>query len=167
MNSKSLLRHLLVIGALGSASQFAVAATSTAQTFGVSANVASACLISATALGFGTYDPQSASDNLAQSTVTVTCSKNAPVTVALDKGIGGASETTRTMSNGTQAPMNYALFSDSARSANWGTTAGAVSATGNGLGAGVVLNVYGKIPKSQLDVGVGAYADTITATVTY
>jgi len=63
--------------------------------------------------------------------------------------------------------MNYAIYSDSNRTTNWGTTAGTAGGTGSGLDTENTVTVYGKIPKNQYDVGVGAYADTVIATVSY
>lgn len=168
MNPTQVCRNLFVFTALGAVSGFAFSAGSSSTQFGVSANVASNCLIDATAMSFGTYDPTAGTDNTASSVVSVRCSKNAPVTILLDKGQGvGATDIARTMSLAGNDAMNYGLYSDSGRTANWGTTAGGQGATGAGLATAVNLTVYGKIPKNQYTVGVGNYADTITATVNY
>lgn len=145
----------------------AQAAGSTSTSFQVSASVAANCIaLAAGALSFGTYDPLSTSDLDTSSNITVKCSKNLPYTVALNAGASGV-ETARTMSNGSNPAMNYQLFSDSARSSNWGSGAAAVAGTGNGLGNTNTHTVYGRIPKGQTDVGVGTYTDTITVTVAY
>jgi spore coat protein U-like protein len=59
------------------------------------------------------------------------------------------------------ALLGYGLFSDSARSVNFATTA---SITGNG--AAQPITVYGNVAGAQY-VAPGAYADSITATVSY
>ena len=148
--------------ALGLAPTAAVAATATT-TFAVTATVQATCSVSATAMGFGTYVSTAAS--LTTSTVTVTCTNTTPYTVGLNAGTtSGATVTTRQMVNGS-ALLNYALYSDSSRTINWGNTTGSwVAGTGNG--AAQALTVYGEVAANQY-VTPGSFTDTITATVTY
>jgi spore coat protein U-like protein len=159
----TLLAPVFGVLALGAASTSAVAATSVNTTFAVTATVQSTCIISATAMGFGTYVSTAASTSA--SAITVTCTNTTPYTLGLDAGqTTGATETTRQMKNGA-ALLNYALFSDSGRTANWGNTTGSwVSGTGNG--SAQAITVYGQAAAGQY-VTPGAYSDTITATVTY
>jgi spore coat protein U-like protein len=63
------------------------------------------------------------------------------------------------------ATLAYGLFTDSGFSKNWNAT-GAGTQAGTGNGAPQQLTVYGQIPAGQF-VSPGAYADTITASVTY
>lgn len=149
--------------ALGFIPANAYAASTTTTTFGISATVQATCTVTATALAFGTYVSTAAST--ATSTVSVTCTNTTPYTVGLDAGqTSGATVTTRQMKNGA-ALLNYALYSDAGRNTNWGNTTGSwVSGTGNGSAQG--LTVYGQVAAGQY-VTPGAYADTITATVTY
>jgi len=148
--------------ALGLAPTATVAATATT-TFAVTATVQATCSVTATAMGFGTYTSTAASTTT--STVTVTCTNTTPYTVGLDAGTTtGATVTTRQMVNGP-ARLNYALYSDAPRTANWGNTNPSwVSGTGNG--AAQPLTVYGEVAANQY-VTPGSFADTITATVTY
>lgn len=130
-------------------------------TFAVSATVLKDCIVSATALGFGNY---TGAVNNANSTITVTCSNSTTYTVGLGAGLYGGSVTTRQMENGT-ALLNYALYSNSGLTTNWGNTTGSwVSGTGNG--AAQNITVYGQIPAAQY-VTPGSYGDTIAVTVTY
>jgi spore coat protein U-like protein len=154
---------LLACLALGYAPTSAFASTSVTTTFGVSATVQSTCIISASAMGFGTYISTAASATT--STVTVTCTNTTPYTVGLDAGLAtGATVTTRQMKNGA-ALLNYALYSDSGRTSNWGNTTGSwVSGTGNG--SAQPLTVYGQVLAGQY-VTPGSFGDTITATITY
>ena len=62
--------------------------------------------------------------------------------------------------------MAYALFSNPARTLNWGQTDGTDTVGGTGNGAAQSLTVYGQISAGQF-VKPGNYIDTITATVTY
>ena len=138
------------------------AATSTGS-LTVTATVASTCSVNSPTLAFGTYNPASVSDSTTD--ISVTCTNTTPYTVGLDAGSGtGASVTDRKMMNGANL-LNYTLYSDAGRTANWGNTTGVwKSATGNG--AAQVHTVYGRIPASQY-VDPGSYSDTVVITVTY
>ena len=139
----------------------AVTATTT---FQVTANVNVACTIEATDLDFGDYT-QAQLD--AQSEITLNCTPAAEWNVGLNAGtFSGATVTTRKMTGPSTFSLAYGLFSDPARTNNWGDTVGTDTVSGVGTGAAEVLNVYGQIPASQV-VGAGGYVDTITATVTF
>ena len=139
----------------------AVTATSS---FAVSVTVASTCLVSATSMGFGTYTGQVAP---ASSTVSITCTNSTPYNVGLSAGLGtGATVTARKMTGPASALLAYELFQDAGHSVGWGVTAGTDTVAGTGNGASQPITVYGQIPTAQY-VAPGAYADTITVTVTY
>ncbi|GAA4011935.1 spore coat U domain-containing protein [Sphingomonas swuensis] len=140
----------------------------TAQTsMNVSATVQSSCLVSATAMAFGSYDPVSTTAATATSSITVTCTTGTSFVVGLNAGTAsGATVATRQMSNASQR-LAYALFSDSGRTTNWGNTAGVdVPAAITATTTPSVLTVYGRIAAEQ-NVPAGAYADVVTITVTY
>lgn len=144
-------------------------AATTTTTFGVSATVVDSCSVSATALGFGNVDPVSLASTAvdATTTVDVTCANGTTYDVGLDAGTAsGATVTTRQMTSGANT-MNYALYSDSGRTTNWGNTVGTDTVAGTGDGTAQSLTVYGRIPSGQGTVPTGAYSDTITVTVTY
>lgn len=165
--NKNIISKIAVAGLAIVVSSASSAATGTSS-IPVTATVASQCTISATALNFGAYDPNQATDDTAASTISVTCSNQLPVTIALDAGTStGATETARLMVLAGKPSMKYAIYSDAGRANNWGSSAGTQSTTGAGTNTPVVLNVYGSIPKNQYAVGVGAYSDSVTATVTY
>jgi len=162
---KSALRAAVVLGSLvlALAPMSAEAATATT-TFAVTATVAATCLISATPLGFGSYtgvvDP-------ATSTLTVTCTNTTPYNVGLSAGLAtGATVTTRSMTGPASALLGYGLFSDAGHTTNWGVTIGTDTVTGTANGAAQPITVFGQIPAAEF-VAPGAYADTITATVTF
>ena len=149
--------------ALGLAPMSAVAATATT-TFAVTATVQATCVVSATAMSFGTYTAAVAN---ATSTVSVTCTNTTPYNVGLSAGLAtGATVTTRKMTGPASALLGYALFSDAARTVNWGQTIGTDTVTGTGNGSAQALTVYGQVVAGQY-VAPGSYTDTITATVTY
>jgi spore coat protein U-like protein len=161
------INHLiaLVLALWGTAS---LAATTTT-TFGVSATIVDSCSVSATALGFGNVDPVSLAGTAvdATTTVDVTCANGTAYDVGLDAGTAsGATVTTRQMTSGANT-LNYALYSDSGRTTNWGNTVATDTVTGTGDGTAQSLTVYGRIPSGQGTVPTGAYSDTITVTVTY
>jgi spore coat protein U-like protein len=148
---------------LGLSTKSAVAATVTT-TFGVTATVQATCLVSATPLAFGTYTGAVATST---SAVSVTCTNTTSYNVGLSAGLAtGASVTTRQMTGPASALLGYALFSDPARTVNWGNTIGTDTVTGTGNGVAQAITVYGQATAGQF-VAPGAYTDTITATVTY
>ena len=134
-------------------------------TFKVSANVDANCTIAANDLAFGGYDPAgSAVDG--QSQITVTCTNSAAWKVGLDAGgFSGATTSTRKMTGPSGYSLAYGLFTDAARTSNWGNGA-ADTLSGNGTGGAQAVTVYGRIAAGQ-NVGAGGYEDTITATVTF
>jgi spore coat protein U-like protein len=149
--------------ALGLTPTSAVAATTTT-TFAVTATVQATCVVSATAMAFGTYTAVAATST---STVSVTCTNTTGYNVGLSAGLAsGATVTTRSMTGPGSALLGYGLFSNTARTTNWGDTVGTDTVTGTGNGSAQALTVYGNLPAGQY-LAPGAYTDTITATVTY
>jgi spore coat protein U-like protein len=149
--------------ALGLAPMPAIAATTTT-TFAVTATVVATCLVAATPLAFGNY---TGVVDAASSTVTVTCTNTTPYNVGLSAGLAtGATVTTRKMTGPAAALLGYGLFSDAGHTTNWGLTVGTDTVTGTGNGLPQPVTVFGQIPASEF-VAPGAYADTITATVTF
>ncbi len=140
----------------------ALAATDTA-TLTVSASVAAVCNVQAATLAFGAYDPVAA--NLDATTViNVTCTPGTTYDIGLNGG-GSGNVAARQMANGG-ALLNYSVFSDPARTVNWGDTVGTDTVSGVGGGGVNPHSVYGRIPTGQF-VATGAYSDTVTITVTY
>lgn len=130
----------------------------------VSATVQATCLNTATALAFGIYTGLQAD---ATAAITITCTNTTPYTVGLSTGASaGATLTTRKMTGTGGTLLAYGMFTDAARTINWGNTATTNWVSGAGSGAGQPLTVYGRTAASQF-VTPGAYTDTITATVTY
>jgi spore coat protein U-like protein len=163
----TLLSACLGFVVLGLTSTSAVAQTNPATTtFNVTANVAKDCIVSATALGFGSY---TGAVNNAQSTITVTCTNTTPYTVALGpgNGTGASAANPRFMQNGS-ALLSYGLYSNSNATTNWGNTTGTGGnvVSGTGTGAAQPLTVYGQIAAAQY-VTPGSYTDTIAVSVAY
>ena len=142
------------------------AAQAQTDTFNVTASVGDACSVTATDLGFGAYDPLSATDTDASSTMDVTCTLSTAYNVGLDAGTGtGASTTTRILEFGANQ-LNYILSQNVGHTTNWGNSAGVDTVAGTGTGAAQTLTVYGRIAALQ-SVPAGSYADVITVTVTF
>ena len=143
----------------------AKAATATGS-FTVQVTIAATCVVtSATNLNFGTQGVLAA--NVDQtSTIDVTCTNTTPYNIGLDKGVNGASVTTRQMKSAGPALINYSLFSDAGRTVNWGNMVGTDTVAATGTGSAQPFTVFGRIPP-QVSPLAAVYTDTITVTVTY
>jgi len=135
----------------------------------ISASVAANCTITTGPVAFGAYDPvgaNAAADLLATGSVTVACTKGSVTTIDLGNG-GNLSAGSRRMASGTDF-LNYALYKDAARTQVWGTgLAGGTTAAYNAATRNLTaITVYGTVPQAQ-DVTVGAYSDTVIATINY
>lgn len=134
------------------------------------AKAAPKCIISATAVNFGSYNvfslPSAPNDN-GVGKVSVGCQggggPNFPVT--LSRGQSG-SYATRRMSSGANR-MAYNLYTNASRTLVWGDgssgTGVVVLPNKNSTGT---FNIYGRIPGGQ-DAAVGDYVDSIIATIIF
>ncbi len=62
--------------------------------------------------------------------------------------------------------LNYTLYSNAGRSTVWGQTVGTDTQAATATGLPIGYTIYGQIPAQQT-VPAGAYADSVTVTVTY
>ena len=150
-----------------------------------SAMAANGCTVtSATGVAFGDYDPTSATPLTSQGSITVDCTGNQVVTIALTAGNGPfATRFMKAPASPASGPLYYNLYLDSARTIIFGDGTGgtsiadcrAGSASPNGLcgysnpsGSQrlAIQTIYGRINASQ-DVGAGDFTDTLTYTVTF
>jgi spore coat protein U-like protein len=161
-------RTILSLAVLSLISVPAFAGSATAN-LSVTANVSANCTISTAPVAFGAYDPVSA--NLAANlngtgTVTVACTKGTAATIDLGNG-NNLSGGSRRMGSGSDF-LNYALYKDAARTQVWGTglAGGSTYAYASASKNSVAVTVYGTVPMNQ-DVTVGAYTDTVVATINY
>jgi len=153
---------MLVSGAAISPLQ---AATSTSS-FAVTATVLQTCIVAASPLAFGTYDPAATSPTDTTTTVLVTCTNGTAYNVGLNAGTGsGASVATRKMTSGGNT-IDYTMYSNSGRTTVWGNTVGSDTVSGTATGLAVTHTIYGRISALQ-SVAQGVYTDTVTVTVTY
>jgi spore coat protein U-like protein len=132
---------------------------------------ARACTISAVAVAFGTYNPQSGTADDSTGTINLACPTNSnSVIIALSAG-SSLSFNPRAMKNGAST-LNYNLYTTTTRNIVWGDgTGGTVTRTlsGGSVSGGTrnyTATVFGRIPALQ-NVAAGAYGDTITVTVTF
>lgn len=143
--------------------------------FQVTANVVASCRVTSTTdIAFGTYDPADANNTTdldANGAVAVRCVKGTVANVAIEQGANpaaGSSCTTplRQMAGGTER-LGYGIFQDAARTTLWGcATTNDQAFTATTVATPTTLTTYGRIPAGQ-DVGVGAFLDTVTVTVTF
>jgi len=137
-------------------------------TVAVSGAVTANCTISGSTLPLGTYNVLSATALTANANVlSVACTRGAAaVTIALNTGANPthASGTTRALNGGGSNYLSYELYTSASLATVWSAT-NTVSYSPTSLAA-TVLTVYGKIPALQ-NVVVGAYTDTVTATVSF
>lgn len=164
---KNSLRAISAAAMLTAAGAAQAATQST--TFNVTANVVSACSLSASNLTFGNYDPLSVVNTDGSTAVTVTCSLLTPYNLGISAGTYGGGVTARKMEIGGAGveTLDYSLFRDALRTLNWGVTLGTDTLSGLGTGLAVPTTVYGRIGAGQVAAPIGAYSDTVTVTVTY
>jgi spore coat protein U-like protein len=144
----------------------AYAATTTAN-FQVRLSITAQCLAATTTdLDFGSSGFLLSNVDV-QSSIQVQCTNTTPYNVGFDKGVNGASVTARQLKGGpSNETINYAIYSNSGRTTNWGNTIGTDTVTGTGNGTPQTIQVYGRVPP-QTTPTPGNYTDTITVTVTY
>ncbi len=158
----------LALGVLLPAVSARADASTATTSFAVTATVVKACVVSATPVLFGTYNPVGAAST-ATGVLTVSCTPTTSYTTALNAGTGaGATVASRKMTGLTATnTLAYALYQDLAHTVNWGNTPGTdtpAAVTGTGLPQNV--NVYGQIAAGTTGA-FDTYTDTVTVTVTY
>jgi spore coat protein U-like protein len=134
-----------------------------------SAWAASGCSwVTVVGVTFGVYDVFSATPLDSTGTLTLKCTAH-PTPVIVDLNRGGAPTFNPRIMLKAAEQLNYDLYMDAARTSIWGDgTSGTAHYVNNNPpnGQPFTLTVYGRIPAGQ-DVSAGAYADSVTATVTF
>lgn len=133
----------------------------------VSVNVMPGCIITATPLVFGLYNPNSAISTKSIARLNLLCTLNTPYDIALDQGAGDSATTRlRTMSGPGFASIRYTLSQNPTHTINWGNTVGVDTALRTGTGIKQYLTVYGEIPAKQ-NVEIGAYRDVVNVSIIF
>ena len=166
----------VAIGTALMSSAPAYAAGTATSNLAVNASVASNCTITTAAVAFGAYDPivtNAATALTGTGSITIACTKASVPTLKLDLGANAAGAV-RQMASGAER-LPYELYQPLTNVAGAGCASGTVwgTAAANTLTtvaapskAARTYNVCGSIPGGA-DVAVGAYADTVVATVTF
>jgi spore coat protein U-like protein len=133
--------------------------------FTVTATNATICSVSAQTLNFGSTGVLRA--NLDASTsISVTCTNQAPYTVALDGGLSGATDPTQRKMTHSGVSVTYGLYQDASHVSPWGDSTGVNTVAGTGSGLAQSFTVYGRVPP-QTTPAPGSYSDTVVLTVSY
>lgn len=163
-------RRLLAVSAISLAAVASPAhAAETTTSLSTTATVTANCAVSTTAVAFGNVDVTSGANVDGTGGLSVTCTNGTAWTAAANVGSGtGATLTVRKMANGANL-LNYALYTNDARSTVWGTAADAttVKYAGTGTGSAQANTIYGRVPSGQTTLPAGSYADTVTVTVAF
>jgi spore coat protein U-like protein len=138
----------------------------------ISATVVSSCSITALPVAFGDYDALSSTPDDATGSVSVSCSVGSDPKIWLGQGLnagGGSTDAVpvRRMVNGGTDFLSYQLFQESSHTNIWGGTDGSSPAAVTAVDLDPVSStIYGRIPINQTST-VGAYSDTVVATVNF
>lgn len=132
------------------------------------ARAASCSFNTITGVGFGNYDVFAASPTPSAGNIAYTCTGGATVTITLSKG-SAPSFSPRWLLGPPGFHLTYNLYLDAGTSTIWGDGTGTTGVYGPISPADnttVMVPIFGSIPAGQ-DVPVGAYTDTITATINF
>ncbi|QJR14835.1 spore coat protein U domain-containing protein [Usitatibacter palustris] len=167
----NLIKAAVVI-ALGTAALPSVAAT-TSTNVGVTTTVIANCTVTSSPIAFGSYDSLAAGATTATGALQLTCSQGTTPSVAVGLG-GNALATQRRMVNaGNYLPYNVLQpTSNAANAACTGATtdypsvAPGFALTAAPSTAARTFNLCGSIAPG-VSVPIGAYSDTVLATITF
>ena len=133
----------------------------------ISVNVMPDCIITATPLVFGLYNPNAVTSTKSISRLKVLCTLNTPYNIAIDQGAGDSATTRLRMMSGPGAKaIQYTLSQNPTHTINWGNTVGVDTVGGNGRGVPQYIIVYGEIPAKQ-NVTPGAYRDVVNVSIIF
>ncbi|MEM7301675.1 MAG: spore coat U domain-containing protein [Pseudomonadota bacterium] len=144
------------------------AATTTAN-MNVQLVVQASCAISSVGtLDFGTATTPLTANIDATTTFDVTCSNGTTYDIGLNAGTtaGGTVATRKMFNGGTAEDVDYTMWTNAARTTNWGNTVGTDTQSATGSGSAQTYTVYGRVPP-QTTPTPATYTDTVTITVTY
>jgi spore coat protein U-like protein len=157
----------LAVGSL--VSEIGLSAQNAAANLSVSATVQKNCTITTAPVAFGSYDSVAANATApldAVGTIPVKCTKGAVAKVGLGPG-ANAQGATRRMVGTAAEHLTYELYKDTGRASIWGNTAtDGLDIPAAPSQAARNFTVYGRVLQAQ-EAAVGAYTDTVVATINF
>lgn len=124
------------------------------------------CTVTATSINFGNYDITSTVDLDSTGTITVTCSNDRNVVIAIGPSLNGGINPRRMKHSILNDFLNYNIYQDIARTTIWGDgTNGTSPMIVNRIPRSRTYTFYGRIFAGQ-DVSAGSYTDALVVTVT-
>ena len=130
------------------------------------------CVLTATPLSFGSYQPARGQPVDLTATLIVTCTTPLAAAVPVTGTLALSGGVVRRMAQGG-AVLRYQLYADPTHSAVWGDgSGGSVTVRLGGTVSRAVplrigFTVYGRLLARQASAGIGTYTDLLTATLTY
>jgi spore coat protein U-like protein len=127
------------------------------------------CRVTSGSVAFGVYDPRPSASLDATGSLTMQCNSefSATLSLSLGRGVNASYSGGRKMTRASGGTLNYNLYADPAHS----------QVLGDGTGGSVTLLIRGRntytqaiwarITGNQPTAGVGNYADTVVATISY
>lgn len=133
----------------------------------VAVDVVGDCIISATPLIFGLYNPNSCQPTDSTARLKVLCTLNTPYYITLDQGANyQGTIRLRRMSGPDHSSIKYLLTQNPTHTINWGNVIGVDAKLGVGNGLRQTLVVYGQIPPKQ-NVDIGSYRDVVNVGIIF
>ena len=162
-NKNRIIAATLAAAVMASSAPVLAASTATGSLINT-ATVLASCTVVGSTIAFGNYTSTQVDQT---GNLAVLCTNGTSYTIGLDAGAStGATTSVRKLSGSLGGTLNYALYRDSGRTSNWGSTIGTDTQAGTGNGLLQNLTVYGRIPSGQTPQS-GVYSDTVTITLTY
>jgi spore coat protein U-like protein len=128
-----------------------------------------ACSVATTSVNFGSYNVLSASPLDSTGSITVNCTSNSNVVIAIgpSPNSGGFNPRKMKLTTGSEL-LQYNLYTNSNRTLIWGNGANNTNTVNLIARKNRPVNrtVYGRVPPLQ-DVVAGAYNETLVVTITW
>jgi len=131
------------------------------------------CSVSTSGTAFGDYSASSNQPRDTSGTIVVIChgTERSQISYTIKLGLGGGTFSLRQMKS-TNSSLSYGLYIDASRTQPWGDGTGGASYLSDSFSlinssSTKSYTVYGRIPTGQSLSLTGAYADSLTVTLTY
>ncbi|MCX7990973.1 MAG: spore coat U domain-containing protein [Proteobacteria bacterium] len=124
------------------------------------------CTVSATNINFGIYDINSTTNLTSTGTISVTCSNDTNVVIAIGQSIHGGINPRRMKHSIYNDFLSYNIYQNAGMTTIWGDgTNGTTPMIINRIGRNKTYTYYGTLFAGQ-DVSSGTYNDSLTITIT-